>query len=924
VPGRRLGHEYAERVPELSIVVPVHNVADYLAECLESILGQPGADVEVIAVDDASTDDSPAILEKYAAADPRLDVLRLEGNVGLGRARNVGIARASGRYLMFVDSDDALEPGALQAIAARIGAAGDPDVVMFGFARVHPDGRAVLDPRSNALGPPAIVRAADRPDLLEIIPSAWNKAYRREFIARWGFTFAAGYYEDVPWTYPLLMAADRIATLDRVCYRYRQRTDGSILSSAGQRHLEIFSQYDAVFAFIDRHPEFQPWRQRVFDRLSRHIPTILDTDRIPAEVRREFFLAASAAFRRHRPAGYLPGGAAGLKVRLIERGDYRAYQAAQLANRVGRRLRAGRTARGVENAAGSAVRQRAVQTLFDFVRADVGMHSMAAALPDLTAADLHRQAGILRDQVDDAAILRYAGTDVTDEMRLAVLVGIPGRTGHSVPRVKSDPGRGLNRVSYLFNGAPPFERYTVDGVEIRPAHAKTRAVDFFGRTLVTERIAWVPSGAQVRVDSSGEVALPAPSRPSRLARYRRVITENPGLALRLAGDLRIRRRARTPAARSAYADAWLLMDRDTAAQDNAEHLYRHLRQHEPDVNAWFVLGADSPDWPRLQVEGFRLLGYGSTEHFVALLNCAHLISSQVDSYVVKPFRKHALGRPRWRFTFLQHGVIKHDLSRWLNAKPLDLFTTSTPQEHRSIVGDGTPYVFTDLETVMTGLARYDRLGRLVAAGTSARHLLVMPTWRQELLGPQGTGNERPALPGFWTSDYAHAWLRFLESDRLAALCRDAGWDLIFLPHPNMQGYLAGSPLPAHVQGRRFSDVDVQALVAGAAAVVTDYSSLAFDAAYAERPVVYYQFDRAGFFSGRLYGAGRWDYARDGFGPVTETASEAVTALEQIARGGPDSAYLARMQQAFVHRDGRCCERIVAAIRGIDRPASLPD
>ena len=86
----------------------------------------------------------------------------------------------------------------------------------------------------------------------------------------------------------------------------------------------------------------RPW---LVERMTRHVPTVLESDdRIPADVREEFFHAASAAFRLHRPATYLPGGAAGLKVRLIERDDYRAFRVAQLANRLGRRLRPGREA----------------------------------------------------------------------------------------------------------------------------------------------------------------------------------------------------------------------------------------------------------------------------------------------------------------------------------------------------------------------------------------------------------------------------------------------------------------------------------------------------------------------------------------------------------------------------------------------------
>src|SRR5215467_7768806 len=116
----------------LSIVLPVYGVAGYLEECLDSILDQTGADIEVIAVDDASTDGSAAILDRYAARDTRLRVMHLAENVGLGPARNIGLAEATGEYVWFVDSDDYLAPGALRAVARRLEET-TPQVMLLDF-----------------------------------------------------------------------------------------------------------------------------------------------------------------------------------------------------------------------------------------------------------------------------------------------------------------------------------------------------------------------------------------------------------------------------------------------------------------------------------------------------------------------------------------------------------------------------------------------------------------------------------------------------------------------------------------------------------------------------------------------------------------------------------------------------------------------
>lgn len=321
----------------LSVILPVYNVQDYLPECLDSILGQGVADLEVIAVDDASPDGSGAILDRYAASDERVRVLHLATNAGLGGARNAGMAQATGRYLFFLDSDDYLVDGALPAIIAAL--AGDPDVLVFDYDRVYPDGRVEPNPRSAVLSDPAGGDGGEggaggglraRPALLAQLPVVWNKVYRREWVAQHGFSFRDGFYEDVAWTYPALVAAGSIAVLDRSCVHYRQGRATSILGAADRRHFDVFGQYDAVFAYLDAHPEYEQWRVPLFDRMLRHLAMLLTLpDRVPPSQKQEFFDLAAAAYRRHEPPAWqLPKGTTGIKPRAFAKGSYLRFRAA--------------------------------------------------------------------------------------------------------------------------------------------------------------------------------------------------------------------------------------------------------------------------------------------------------------------------------------------------------------------------------------------------------------------------------------------------------------------------------------------------------------------------------------------------------------------------------------------------------------------
>jgi hypothetical protein len=138
--------------------------------------------------------------------------------------------------------------------------------------------------------------------------------------------FPEGFYEDVPWLYPVLLGAARIAVLDRVCIHYRQRRTGagSILQTVSRRHFDVFEQYRRTFDFLELLPEAEQrlWQPVLFGRMARHYLAILEHPaRLPAEARAEFFRRASADYRRRSPRGYRPpGGPAGLKERLLARG----------------------------------------------------------------------------------------------------------------------------------------------------------------------------------------------------------------------------------------------------------------------------------------------------------------------------------------------------------------------------------------------------------------------------------------------------------------------------------------------------------------------------------------------------------------------------------------------------------------------------
>ena len=128
-------------MPKVSLRVAVYNAADTLPRCLDSLLAQTLADIQIVCIDDASSDDSPAILARYAAADSRIHVLRLPENGGQAHARNCGLPLAEGAFIGMVDADDWLAPDALQLAWEVISEHPQTDAVLFDLIRVWPDGK---------------------------------------------------------------------------------------------------------------------------------------------------------------------------------------------------------------------------------------------------------------------------------------------------------------------------------------------------------------------------------------------------------------------------------------------------------------------------------------------------------------------------------------------------------------------------------------------------------------------------------------------------------------------------------------------------------------------------------------------------------------------------------------------------------------
>ncbi len=267
--------------PKVSIIIPVYNVEPYLAECLDSALAQTYPNLQIVLINDGSTDGSPAIAKRYAASDKGISY-HSQANAGLGATRNTGARLATGDYLYFLDSDDRLPR---EAIARMVEAATeyDADVVLGPLARFTSTRRWVprwasrLHPRTEYLE-----TLEDRPALLRNHYAA-AKLYRRGFWDGAEASFREGVrYEDQPLLTRLLIAARGIVSLPDAVYEYRERDDQSAIHQQIHTMADLQARDEAWAAAVELltgvpEPIQAAWVQTI---LGTHVHYYLDSHAI--------------------------------------------------------------------------------------------------------------------------------------------------------------------------------------------------------------------------------------------------------------------------------------------------------------------------------------------------------------------------------------------------------------------------------------------------------------------------------------------------------------------------------------------------------------------------------------------------------------------------------------------------------------------
>lgn len=235
---------------KFSIIIPVYNVEYYLEECLNSIINQTYKNIEIIIVNDGSTDHSWDIIKEYARKDSRIIVIN-QKNQGLSIARNVGIQKSTGDYLLFVDSDDYISLEVCQTAVDFMKRYGKMDMLQFARYRFNINKRIkeeiCLDDTLVYEGIDLLERSVKKG---RFFASSCNKIYRRDFLKQYGMKFIKGiYHEDLYFVFQCMLYCKTIALLPDTYYFYRI-TVGSITNTIKERDKDVLKTVEMLEFFL--------------------------------------------------------------------------------------------------------------------------------------------------------------------------------------------------------------------------------------------------------------------------------------------------------------------------------------------------------------------------------------------------------------------------------------------------------------------------------------------------------------------------------------------------------------------------------------------------------------------------------------------------------------------------------------------------
>lgn len=905
---------------EWAVVVPIFNGAEYLDSCFNSIRRQQVfASTQVILVDDGSEDRTFEIAEAYAKNYSNVTVIRQE-HQGLSAALNAGLAHVRAESVCFLEVDDRLSQGSLARMTKAFKASG-ADIVIGQYTLRDPRGQITV--RRKRLGREVVVDGvAESGEVFDGLSLA-GIGFNVNFWCQCELQFA--HDNDLSWQLVLadaLIRARRIHLLNKVIYEKNVRPDADALTRRQLAEPAYLAQQLQVLDELGQLAKEAPLSLQL--PIKRNIVSICNKylnnlHKVPASDSLDLFSRFQQVLCTI-PEDEILTLATNSRLRLLHYAlrynDPVLFSNFGVLDNVTLRIREGKLYF-------PQLRDDADPRYFEVLVTQAFLERVELTEDALELEGFLRipQLRLLEADSNAWELTLVSPTSrvtvpVTRQPRTDLLSQFPEGSTHcgwSAKVALSELQPGLYRPKIQVAGFDihirsqlPFHRYKgtfvrgKKGILVGNSSGQSPYIRVQQRSGVMSKLAFCAH----RVMGEVRKIIYLDHRFPRLKR---------GWKERLLYWISY------PVLHG--RGIWLIGERYDTAQDNSYHLFKYIRNNHPDLPVFYVIDRNSVDYDKVSRYG-HVIHHGSLRHKLYLLHAQCAVNSyDVDAYLSpREYGKSEFlvlfgDLLRYKRVFLGHGVSFNDVSKALirNRTSFDLITATTLPEANYMKSQ----LNYDKQVAITGMARYDAL--VPISDTAPKVILVMPTWRRNLVVPsymkQSAYLIKTAERNFLESDYYAFYQELLSDTRLLSILDEFDVELRFYPHYEMQRYLGHfSSSHPRVKILGLGQEDVQSLLIQCSMLITDYSSVFFDVAYMNKPIIYAHFDYDHFYNTQ-YKPGYFDYEQDGFGPVCSTVAEVVAAIDRYAKAGfaNDERYTRRIETTFKHRDRENCKRIFEAI-----------
>ena len=349
---------------------------------------------------------------------------------------------------------------------------------------------------------------------------------------------------------------------------------------------------------------------------------------------------------------------------------------------------------------------------------------------------------------------------------------------------------------------------------------------------------------------------------------------------------------------------WFFMDRPEVSDDNGMYLFKYAVDRDENIKKYFVINKNTPDYHEMKEFG-DVIAYKSIKHRLFGMFVENIVTTHPDNQIIYPYwasYPHLAGLLKANNVFLQHGIIKDDISSWLNKYSMDLsfFLTSAEPEYESIFEN--PYNYDDNVVQLLGLPRYDTLKN----NENKKQIIIMPSWRRDL--------ENKVDDYIVETEFFKNFNSLINNEKLIEYAKSHGYEIIFRPHPNVYRFINLFDTNEYTT-IDYDRVKYQTLFNNASLLITDYSSVAFDFSYLKKPILYYHYSKDYHFD---LTDSYFDYESMGFGEIARSEDELVEYIIEYIDNDCNikDEYLKRIDEFFLYTDKNNCKRVYEAIKKI--------